>query len=305
MKILVIFLLSFTSLVLISCKEVNVSSDLAQVEKERNVSSDLIYPELAHLEKKTPYSNKVINDKFESCIKLIESDTLYVVAFPDSLSNQYCTCFVEKAVTKLTKLEMSDQDKVYSLSQDCFVSLGIWNIMNGNSQSKPDRDNYKKELMIELEHLRNVNGWEIPVINSIYENCITNQPDKSVFVEFNLLSEFNDYCICLTESIVTKEKQTFLISDLADSKIVKYKDSCIPLELQSNPMGWGPGDISDMIMVFRKEKSIIDIANQNDISANELAECIVNNCANTIPLEDLTRSDIGERIGVIIKKCIT
>ncbi|MBK9257281.1 MAG: hypothetical protein IPM42_17550 [Saprospiraceae bacterium] len=274
-------------------------------QRKRNSSPELIYPFLAHLENMTPYSNSDINKRFEECKKVTKMDSLYKNSnIPDSMLQQYCICFIDKTLTQLRKSQLSETSKVFNLSQDCFVELGILDYMKGENHSVPDREKYKNKIQKELEHLIGKNGWAEPVIISIHENCITNQFMKNEFIKYDLLSEFNNYCNCLTKTIVNSEHPEFLASKTSDSKIEKYSNSCIKPYIQVNSFGWGPEDITDMENVFKNEQNWVNIARENKISIDRLSECIANTIANSIQINDISDTKFRENVEKISEKCL-
>ncbi|MFZ1705326.1 MAG: hypothetical protein WAT79_13340, partial [Saprospiraceae bacterium] len=274
-------------------------------QRNRNSTPELIYPFLSHLENITPYSNSDINKRFEECKKMTKVDSLYKNSnIPDSLLHKYCICFIEKTSKQLGKSDLTLNSKVNNLSIDCFVELGILDLMKGENHSAPDRQKYKNKIQLELEYLIGKNGWEEPVIISIHENCITNQVMKNEFIKYDLLSEFNNYCNCLTKTIVTSERPEFLASKTSDSKIEEYSNSCLKPFIQTNSFGWGPDDIMDIENMLKTEQNWIITARKNKISIDNLSKCIAHKMANSIYRSEISDTKLSEKINKISENCI-
>lgn len=282
-------------LILYSCKN----------DKNRNADPDLIYPQLTHITKATSWTNLELNKRYEDCKKMSRTDSIFKnTEVSDSLFESYCICFVEKISTQLTRYQLSDKNAINEISLQCFRSTGILDKMKGDNHSEPNRDKYTKRIQPELEHLVGVNGWEESVIISIHENCITNKFMKDQFTANNILSEFNNYCNCLTSTIVNSEDAYFLASKSADGKISEYSDKCLKPYLQTNEMGWGYEDIEDIAKVFRSDINWVRIAAKNNIPSSDFAYCIANTMAKKINISDLSNDNISDRIKEISKECI-
>lgn len=288
---LVIFLILFS---LLSCESQTI----------RNQNTDLIYPSLSHLENKTSYSNKDLNSLYESCKKTDWVTTFYKDGLDSKTKDNYCVCFVGKITYQLPKSELTNENLLNNLSIKCFNELGIYDNIYKSKHSKPDTKKYENKVQSELLHLEGVNGWKDAAIISIHENCITNQFMKNEFIEYSILSEFNNYCICLTESFVYLENPKIMLSDKLKDRIDEYSDLCLKPYFQINKLGWGTGDIKDLKEAIEAMPSWNNIAKKNNIPIKKLCDCMVDIVSSTIEPKSIAKPEFAEKVVDISTMCI-